>query len=146
MVIKSSSVTLEVNSIPALPLAIDVEEEPDKNSRNLEDKATFKTKRSLNIYFLTYSWWIYPTTIIKKHIVTLKVIICVEAHLYKMLHNEFEKIPNVISKSRREHNRITIKHEFRGEYHLLCIEIFLLIRWKSHKTNGISWSSLTCGL
>ena len=28
----------------------------------------------------------------------LKVIICVEAHLYMMLHNEFEKIPNVISK------------------------------------------------
>ena len=55
MVIKSSSVTLEVNSIPALPHAIDVEEEPDKNSRNLEDKATFKTKISLNIYFLTYS-------------------------------------------------------------------------------------------
>ena len=68
----------------------------------------------------------------------LKVIICVEAHLYMMLYNEFEKIPNVISKSRREHNRITIKHEFRGEYHLLCVEIFLLIRWKSRTSNGIS--------
>ena len=66
----------------------------------------------------------------------LKVIICVEAHLYMMLYNEFEKIPNVISKCRREHS------EFRGEYHWLCIEIFLLIRWKSHKTNGISWSLL----
>ena len=66
MVIKSSSVTLEVNSIPTLPHAIDVEEEPDKNSRNLEDKATFKTKISLNIYFLTYSLWIYPNTIIKQ--------------------------------------------------------------------------------
>ena len=74
----------------------------------------------------------------KKHIVTLKVIICVEAHLYMMLYNEFEKIPNVISKSGREHNRITIKHEFRGEYHLLCVEIFLLIRWKSRTSNGIS--------
>ena len=74
----------------------------------------------------------------KKHIVTLKVIICVEAHLYMMLHNEFEKIPNVTSKSRREHNRITIKHEFRGEYHWLCVEIFLLIRWKSRTSNGIS--------
>ena len=142
MVIKSSFVTLEVNSIPALPHAIDVEEESDINSRNLEDKMKFKTKISLNIYFLTYSWWIYPTTIIKKDVVMLKVIICVEAHLYMMLYNEFEKIPNVISKSRREHNRITIKHEFRGEYHLLCVEIFLLIRWKSHKTNGISWSLL----
>ena len=69
----------------------------------------------------------------KKQIVTLKVIICVEAHLYMMLHNEFQKIPNVISKSGREHNRITIKHEFRGEYHWLCIEIFLLIRWKVTK-------------
>ena len=65
----------------------------------------------------------------------LKVIICVEAHLYMMLHNEFEKIPNVISKSRREHNRITIKHEFRGEYkglfhikfmqYLVCSDPFL---------------------
>ena len=138
VIVKSSLVTLEVNSIPALPHAIDVEEESDINSRNLEDKMKFKTKISLNIYFLTYSWWIYPNTIIKKHIVTLKVIICVEAHLYMMLYNEFEKIPNVISKSRREHNRITIKHEFRGEYHLLCVEIFLLIRWKSRTSNGIS--------
>ena len=139
VIVKSSLVTLEVNSIPALPHAIDVEEESDINSRNLEDKATFKTKKSLNIYFLTYSWWIYPNTIIKKHIVMLNVIICVEAHLYVMLHNEFEKIPNVINKSRREHNRITIKHEFRGEYHLLCVEIFLLIRWKSRTSSGISW-------
>ena len=29
----------------------------------------------------------------------LKVIICFEAHLYMMLYNEFEKIPNVINKS-----------------------------------------------
>ena len=55
MVIKSSYVTLEVNSIPALPHAIDVEKESDINSRNLEDKMKFKTKISLNIYFLTYS-------------------------------------------------------------------------------------------
>ena len=74
----------------------------------------------------------YPTLIIKYILSRLNVIVCVEAHLYIMLHNEFEKLPNVTSKSRREHNRITIKHEFRGEYHLLCVEIFLLIRWKSH--------------
>ena len=66
------------------------------------------------------------------YIVMLDVIVCVEAHLYIMLHNEFEKISNVTRKSRREHNRIAVKHEFRGEYHLLCVEIFLLIRWKSH--------------
>ena len=72
------------------------------------------------------------------YIVTLNVIVCVEAHLYIMLHNDFEKIPNVTSKSRREHNRITIKHELRNEYHLLYVEIFLLIRRKSHKSNGIS--------
>ena len=142
VIVKSSLVTLEVNSIPARPHAIDVEEESDINSRNLEDKMKFKTKISLNIYFLTYSWWIYPNTIIKKHVVMLKVIICVEAHLYMMLYNEFEKIPNVINKSRREHNRITIKQEFRGEYHLLCVEIFLLIGWKSRTSSGISWSLL----
>ena len=32
----------------------------------------------------------------KIYIVTLNVIVYVEAHLYIMLHNDFEKIPNVI--------------------------------------------------
>ena len=36
----------------------------------------------------------------KMYIVMLNVIVCVEAHLYMMLHNDFEKIPNVTSKSR----------------------------------------------
>ena len=45
VIVKSSLVTLEVNSIPALPHAIDVEEESDIN---LEDKMKFETSDNLD--------------------------------------------------------------------------------------------------
>ena len=49
MVIKSSSVTLEVNSIPALPHAIDVEEEPDKTLEIWRIKRHLKRRETFNI-------------------------------------------------------------------------------------------------
>ena len=75
---------------------MDVEEESDKNSRNLGDKTTFKTNISLNTYFLNLLWMDVSHFNYKIYIVTLNVIVYVEAHLYIMLHNDFEKIPNVI--------------------------------------------------